>query len=464
VTAKVGKGHTHVYPFKEDASKLPLRTKEAVLLDSRKALDKQECGIRNYLVNGIKGPSWLSLFPLFDIVNGIAIDYMHGVLLGVQKLLISLWFSNTFKGKPFNFCNHVSEVDERLLSIRPTLNISRLPRSIQSDLKYWKASEYRSFLLYYGAPILKGILDSSRFAHFLLLVNSVHTLLKTGSTNTEVDLSEAMLLEFVSQFSCLYDTCYMTLNLHQLVHLADSVRTLGPLYTHSCFPFEDKNGILLRMICGTQNIDNQIITGVSFLQKLPELKQKTIESDSELENIYNSIEHPNILTRGMKISTNIYVLGAVKPYILTDTEHAALCRCVGFDPVIRESVSNFKRIEYHDCLIYGRSYNRMRKRHNSAICYKLETAETMLFGCAKHFFIVDIHDDIQHNTFCVIKELSGNTNRSNDTNIIPVHETQVELVIPLSSIMESVMFVCYKNSQGANISYVCKFPNMLEKD
>ena len=37
----------------------------------------------------------------------------------------------------------------------------------------------------------------------------------------------------------------MTLNVHQLVHLADSVRYLGPLYTHSCFPYEDKNGFAL---------------------------------------------------------------------------------------------------------------------------------------------------------------------------------------------------------------------------
>lgn len=46
--------------------------------------------------------------------------------------------------------------------------------------------------------------------------------------------------EFCRQFANLYDECYMTLNVHQLVHLSDSVRILGPLYTHSCFPFEDK--------------------------------------------------------------------------------------------------------------------------------------------------------------------------------------------------------------------------------
>ena len=39
-------------------------------------------------VNGIKGPSWLSFCSKFDMVNGVAIDYMHGVLLGIQKHLL----------------------------------------------------------------------------------------------------------------------------------------------------------------------------------------------------------------------------------------------------------------------------------------------------------------------------------------------------------------------------------------
>ncbi len=30
--------------------------------------------------------------PEFDILNGIAIDNMHGILLGIVKTLILLWF------------------------------------------------------------------------------------------------------------------------------------------------------------------------------------------------------------------------------------------------------------------------------------------------------------------------------------------------------------------------------------
>ena len=175
-------------------------------------------------------------------------------------------------------------------NLKPTLDISRLPRSIENDLKYWKASEYRSFLLYFGAPVLFGILDKNRFNHYLQLVNGIHILLKYGSTKDEVSDAETMLLNFCANFECLYDKCFMTLNIHQLVHLADSVRILGPLYTHSCFSFEDKNGFLLKMIQGTQNIDSQIVTGVSFVKKIPELKHKFLESTVKGSELEKNIE------------------------------------------------------------------------------------------------------------------------------------------------------------------------------
>lgn len=144
ITAKVGKGHTHVFPFSSENPKGPLRTDDSVLQDARKVIQQKETSTTLQHVNGVKGPSWLLLFPNFSIVDGIAIDYMHGVLLGVQKLLLRLWFDKSFIGKPFNFHNLSSQLDKLLNCIHPTTDISRLPRSV-GDLKFWKASEYRSW-------------------------------------------------------------------------------------------------------------------------------------------------------------------------------------------------------------------------------------------------------------------------------------------------------------------------------
>ena len=44
----------------------------------------------------------------------------------------------------------------------------------------------------------------------------------------------------------------MTMNVHNLLHLPQVVENLGPLWAHSCFPFEHANGELLKMFHGSQ--------------------------------------------------------------------------------------------------------------------------------------------------------------------------------------------------------------------
>ena len=46
---------------------------------------------------------------------------------------------------------------------------------------------------------------------------------------------------------------------------------LGPLWTHSCFCFEDFNGELRSLFHGTQSIEEQIVLAISVQQKIPEL-------------------------------------------------------------------------------------------------------------------------------------------------------------------------------------------------
>lgn len=51
---------------------------------------------------------------------------------------------------------------------------------------------------------------------------------------------------------------FCTLNIHQLLHFADAVHYLGPLWVHSTFPFEDMNGWLGDLFNGTNFPDKQV--------------------------------------------------------------------------------------------------------------------------------------------------------------------------------------------------------------
>lgn len=82
--------------------------------------------------------SSLSSFTLFDIVENVSIDGMHCIYAGITKMLLGLWFDTTHHKQLWYCGRKVGDVDERLLSIHPPLNITKTPRSLK-DRKFWKS-------------------------------------------------------------------------------------------------------------------------------------------------------------------------------------------------------------------------------------------------------------------------------------------------------------------------------------
>ncbi|EEC09571.1 PrC protein, putative, partial [Ixodes scapularis] len=133
-----------------------------------------------------------------------------------------------------------------------------LPRSLL-DRQYWKASEWRGWLLHYAVPCLTGILPQRYLDHLCLLVNSVYLLLKETVVNRDIATASDQLTEFVVVVQSLYGAQAMTFNVHQLLHLAKSVQKLGPLWSHSTFIFESGNGQLLKLVSGSNGVPLQIL-------------------------------------------------------------------------------------------------------------------------------------------------------------------------------------------------------------
>ncbi|KAL1445815.1 hypothetical protein MTO96_028999, partial [Rhipicephalus appendiculatus] len=148
--------------------------------------DMQMAATLKRTFKGVKGPSPLLNVPGFDIVWSFRPDYMHAVLLGIVRQITELWFSDTGRACYIGGPQTLREADERLLSQRPPMCFNRTPRSLKLR-KYWKASEWESWLLFYSLPCLKGILPAKFLEHFALLVSSVYTLLKSRVTLQEID-------------------------------------------------------------------------------------------------------------------------------------------------------------------------------------------------------------------------------------------------------------------------------------
>jgi hypothetical protein len=100
---------------------------------------------------------------------------------------------------------------------------------------------------FYALPVLDGLLPSVLHVHLSLMVKSLHILLGTSISRADHLLAENMLKSFCKDFERYYATHNCTINVHLLTHLGFYVSQYGPLWTHSCFPYESLNGKLLKL-------------------------------------------------------------------------------------------------------------------------------------------------------------------------------------------------------------------------
>ena len=153
--------------------------------------------------------TWSMVLPGFDIINGVTIDYMHCVLLGITKMLLTLWTEKSYSSNPWYLgSENVKKLEQRYLDIKPPNVITCTPRSLLKNLAHFKASELCSFLLYYALPCLWGLLEKVYFQHLMLLVDAIYLLLQDSISPNDVESSSSMLLHFCTRMEALYGRRY----------------------------------------------------------------------------------------------------------------------------------------------------------------------------------------------------------------------------------------------------------------
>ena len=216
----------------------------------------QEGRATETVVQGVKGPSVLRGY--IDVIKGVPADYMHCVLEGVMGSLLKMWTDSRFHSQPYSIRSSV------FVKQRPPLEFSRPPRLIKTHLAFWKASEFRNWILFYSLPLLVRYFPPLYFHHYALLVCALHLLLQRKISPVMCNAAEEMLLDFYKLFPELYGASKCTMNVHSLKHLPYFVRLWGPLWTHSAFSFESMNGALTSLVHSTRKTAEQLSFSVDI--------------------------------------------------------------------------------------------------------------------------------------------------------------------------------------------------------
>ena len=96
----------------------------------------------------------------------------------------------------------MKEISFKLENLTGTLpsEFARQPKSLE-ELKRWKATEFRQFLLYAGPVVLKGVINGSIYIHFLAFSVAISIFLNKDKIKDPTNISYAkdLLIFFVQK-------------------------------------------------------------------------------------------------------------------------------------------------------------------------------------------------------------------------------------------------------------------------
>ncbi|XP_063971106.1 uncharacterized protein LOC129260048 [Lytechinus pictus] len=417
--------------------------------DNEMLEDMVQAGTEGRTVRGVKGPSALINLSHFPICWGFAPDFMHCLLLGVARQLVELWLSSPavsewYIGTP----RVIALLDKRLKSLRPPSIIVRAPRRI-SERKFWKASEWYAWLLFYSVPCLKGVLPLQYWQHLVVLVEASFILLQKSISIDDINKCDILLFSFVCRCQLLYGAAAMTFNVHSLTHLAKGVYHWGPLWTHSCFPFEAANWRVKRQLHGTRGVLMQVITKFLTIHTLPFF----IDSHNISHRVKTFAGNMlNIQIRGTGEEPNVQALGCGRSKFCTEEERMALS-AAGYIIEENEPIISFKRIKKDGVLFYTASYraqtmtrdNRFILVSNDRVC----ELQDILYLNDQYVFLVNL---------LVLEEDASLKDDTTDTKLSHVLLCTGQSELPMAISAAEAFGNCL-SMKFDDVHYIAVFPN-----
>lgn len=192
------------------------------------------------------GPSPLAGLGI-GMISHFVLDYMHLVCLGIVRRLLLTWMQGPLSCRLGS--RVVCSISEGLVDLKSHIPVEfcRKLRSL-AEIKRWKATEFRTFLLYTGPIVLLRKLSDAMCNNFLLLHVALFILLSDELCSKYSEFAGELLKLFVQHCSDLYGKDMLVYKVHSLIHLVDNAKHFGALDNVSGFPSENFLGTLIQLV------------------------------------------------------------------------------------------------------------------------------------------------------------------------------------------------------------------------
>ena len=361
----------------------------------------------------------------FDIIYGFVPDYLHCYISGVGKQITNHLLT-------FLSADDIKCLDNLLYKIKIPHQLERLSRPI-SEKAFWKAREWENWILYYSIPLLSKKFSKSVMNYWSLLVESLYILLQTSISHVEILEVENKLKLFVQKTEQYFGLKAMTINVHQLLHIVKSIKHWGPLWAHSCYPFESENYQILNAIHSSKGVNLQLLKFLNLKKCIQKLEKQILPDATAVIKKYCRDMTGHRAKNSFKIS-NLTYMGKVNIEMSEDNRRKLI----------------YKKLIKNGCLYT--SCLKINKRSNNSIACLNDGRFVRLIK-----FIIVGSNEFDEVTLCNIIRTAPQ-NLSN-------HFSQLKFVIDIEEnttliSTNSIKSVAILINNG-NQKYVCSLPNLL---
>jgi hypothetical protein len=275
-----------------------------------------------------------------------------------------------------------AEVDQRLLSITPTDNVSRAPRSLNERADY-RGHEWFQWIVFYSIPVLKNILPNRFLSHWGLLVHGIVLIMQNSVSKSELVYAGRYFKLFNSDIDTLYGPEHVTFSTHLLTHLVKSTENFGQPWTHSAFLFESFNGELKSAVHSSNGVAHQISKHMQLKIALQRMRDdlECKMSDKEKDYFKSVMCSVKRLAEPTFTSGDVSFHGQPKTIKLPLILQRAIVQA-GFMAVVEKEYLVYDRCIVNNEVFQSRSYSRVFKQNNYTVLLK----SNQVFEI--HFFIV----------------------------------------------------------------------------
>lgn len=418
-------------------------------------------------IQGVKGGSVLLLLSVFNIIWSFVPDYMHASLEGVVTTFLKHWTSYENKDKDYYLNSNKRKIlNDRIQSIKPPVEITRTPRKID-ELNLWKASELRSFLLYYSLVCLKGLIPHKYLKHWFLFVYSMTIFLKEKFDDYKFENAKAALVKFVDNIAVVYSGCYSlyTFNIHLLFHMPKAAEDFGGLWASSTFPFEHFNGVLTKLIKGTRSVPQQICRSFLRLRHVSHLSSKIFscnDCSQPGKELYESMLWKYYSSHNSYLFSNtLRLFGAPENYSLPLVEKITIQEYLQIN--VKSIAQSFRRLIFKGIVFHANAYGALTVRNNSIAQMNdgifIDIARILIIDCVdperKHCVVLGELLEVSDEDLCHDRELGISSN-----NIVHICRRSGRIISYLTqSIISKCVCVSYSNAV-----HIIPLVNTLERD